>query len=130
MKIWSENQTIHNGDFVFTIVPKNHSSYICKVLAPVLNSGKLKIGQDVNIKLSSYPVNEFGVLKGKVKDISLVPNNEGLYLLDVSLPKKLITTHAIELEFKQEMQGIAEIVTEELRLFERIFHQFKELFEQ
>lgn len=129
MKIWSENQTIHNGDFVFTIVPKNHSSYICKVLAPVMNSGKIRIGQDVNIKLSSYPVNEFGVLKGKVKDISLVPNNEGLYLIDVSLPKKLTTTHSIEIEFKQEMQGIAEIVTENLRLSERIFYQFKEIFE-
>ena len=84
---WSENQTINSGDFVFTIIPKNHSSYICKLQAPVLNSGKVKIGQDVNIKLSSYPDNEFGILTGKIKDISLVPNIEGLYLIDVELPK-------------------------------------------
>lgn len=127
MKIWSKNQTINSGDFVFTIIPKNHSTYICKVQAPVLNSGKVKVGQDVNIKLSSYPDNEYGVLKGRVRDISLVTNNEGLYLLDVVLPKKLITTHSKEIEFKQEMQGVAEIITEDLRLIERVFYQFKEI---
>ena len=127
MKIWNKNQAINSGDFVFTIIPKNHSSYICKVQAPVLNSGKVKVGQDVNIKLSSYPDNEYGVLKGRVRDISLVTNNEGLYLLDVVLPKKLITTHSKEIEFKQEMQGVAEIITEDLRLIERVFYQFKEI---
>ncbi len=77
MKIWNKNQVINNGDFVFTIIPKNHSAYICKLQAPALNSGKIKIGQDVNIKLRNYPDNEYGVLKGKVKDISLIPNSEG-----------------------------------------------------
>ena len=128
MKIWNKNQTINNGDFVFTIIPKKYSSYICKVQAPILNSGKIKVGQSVNIKLSSYPDNEYGVLKGTVKNISLIPNNEGLYLLDVVLTKKLITTYNKELEFKQEMQGIAEIITEDLRLIERVFYQFKEVF--
>ncbi|MFI0428447.1 HlyD family secretion protein [Mariniflexile sp. HMF6888] len=127
MKVWNKNQSINSGDFVFTIIPKNHSSYICKVQAPILNSGKIKIGQDVNIKLSGYPDNEYGVLKGKVQDISLIPNNEGLYLLDVTLPKKLITTHDKNIEFKQEMQGSAEIITEDLRLIERFFYQFKDI---
>jgi len=130
MKIWNKNQTINNGDFVFTIIPKNHSSYIFKVQAPVLNSGKVKVGQNVNIKLSSYPDNEYGVLKGKVKNISLVPNDEGVYLLDVSLQAKLVTTHNKEIEFKQEMQGVAEIITEDLRLLERVFYQFKKIFKQ
>ena len=128
MKIWNKNQTINNGDFIFTVIPKKYSSYICKVQAPILNSGKIKVGQSVNIKLSSYPANEYGVLKGTVKNISLIPNNEGLYLLDVVLTKKLITTYNKELEFKQEMQGIAEIITEDLRLIERVFYQFKEIF--
>tara|TARA_R110002049_G_scaffold17731_2_gene68555 strand:- start:103786 stop:105078 length:1293 start_codon:yes stop_codon:yes gene_type:complete len=130
MKIWNKNQAINIGDFVFTIIPKSHASYICKVQAPILNSGKVKVGQDVNIKLSSYPDNEFGVLKGKVKNISLVPNTEGFYLVDVELPKKLITTHGKEVDFKQEMQGIAEIITEDLRLIERVFYQFKDIFKQ
>jgi len=130
MKIWHKNQTINEGDFIFTIIPKNHSSYICKVQAPVLNSGKVKVGQNVNIKLSGYPENEFGVLKGKVDNISLVTNNEGLYLIDVEIPGDLITTHGKKIEFRQEMQGVAEIITEDLRLIERIFYQFKDIFNQ
>ena len=130
MKIWSKNQTINSGDFVFTIIPKIHSSYMCKLQAPILNSGKVKIGQDVNIKLSSYPDNEFGVLTGKVKDISLVPNIEGQYLINVELPKKLITTHGKEIKFKQEMTGLAEIITEDLRLIERFFYQLKDVFKR
>lgn len=130
MKVWNENQTINIGDFVFTIVPKNHSSYICKVKAPILNSGKVKIGQDVNIRLSGYPDNEYGVLRGTVMNISLVPNNEGFYLIDVQLPNKLVTTYNKELEFRQETQGIAEIITEDLRLINRVFYQFRDIFKQ
>ncbi|MCF6296987.1 MAG: HlyD family secretion protein [Flavobacteriaceae bacterium] len=127
MKIWSKNQTINNGDFIFTIIPKEHSSYVVKLQAPLINSGKLKVGQVVNIRLSGYPDNEFGLLKGKVTEISLIPSNEGLYLLDVELPNKLITTFGVEIEFKQEMQGTAEIITEDLRLIERVFYQFKKV---
>lgn len=130
MKVWNKNQTINIGDFVFTIVPKYHSSYICKLTTPVLNSGKVKIGQDVNVKLSGYPDNEYGVLRGTVLNISLVPNEEGVYLIDVGLPNKLVTTYNKELEFKQEMQGVAEIITEDLRLMDRVFYQFKEIFKQ
>lgn len=129
MKVWSKNQTIRNGDFIFTIIPKNYSSYLGKALAPALNSGKIQIGQNVNIKLSSYPDNEYGVLKGNVKHISLIPNSEGFYLIDINLPEKLVTTHGKEIEFKQEMQGTAEIITEDLRLIERVFYRFNEIFD-
>ena len=128
MKIWNKNQTINNGDFIFTIIPKENSNYIVKLQAPLRNSGKVKNGQVVNIRLSGYPDNEFGLLKGKVKEISLIPSSDGFYLIDVELPNKLITTYGIEIEFKQEMQGTAEIITEDLRLIERVFYQFRKIF--
>ena len=42
-----------------------------------------------------------------------------LFRSDVSLPKKLVTSHNKEIKFKQEMQGVAEIITEDLRSEER-----------
>ena len=33
-----------------------------------------------------------------------------------------------EIEFKQEMRGTAEIITEDLRLIERFFYQLKDVF--
>jgi multidrug resistance efflux pump len=123
-------KSIKDWDLVFTIIPTKNSSYIAKLKTPAQNLGKVKIGQTVNIKLQNYPDYEFGVLMGKVKNISEVSNKEGFYNIDVSLPKKLITSYNKEIEFKQEMSGTAEIVTEDLRLIQRFFYQFNKIFKR
>lgn len=130
LNYWNKNQTVSQGDLVFTIIPSNHSKYIAKVKAPLMNSGKIEVGQNVNIKLQNYPDTEFGMLRGKVQNVSLTPDREGYYLVDVSLPENLITSYNKEIEFKQEMRGTAEIITEDLRLLERFFYQFKQLLDK
>ena len=125
LNYWNVNQTVNQGDLVFTIIPNENSAFIAKLKSPAQNSGKIKTGQQVNIKLENYPDTEFGTLQGAIKSISLVPNNEGQYLIDVSLPKTLITSYNKTIDFKQEMRGAAEIVTDDLRLIERFFYQFK-----
>ena len=127
MNVWNKNQAINLGDLVFTVIPDEYLNYICKVQVPVSNSGKIEIGQRVNIRLSSYPSSEFGIIIGQIKEISLIPNNEGMYLLDVTIPNELITTFDKKIEFRQEMPGVAEIVTEDLRLIERIFYQLSSI---
>lgn len=130
---WNNNQTVNQGDLVFTIVPSEDSPYIAKLKTPIQNSGKIKIGQNVNIKLQNYPEAEFGMLRGKVENISLVPNNNDekfYYLINVKLPKKLITSYNKTIKFKGEMLGTAEIVTADLRLINRFFYQFKDLFKR
>ncbi|KAF2336205.1 HlyD family secretion protein [Flavobacterium daemonense] len=130
LQVWNENQTINVGDNVFSIIPDAKNGFIGKVKAPSLNSGKIKVGQRVNIRLSNYPDREFGVLRGQIKNISLVPDKDGNLLLDVALPNGLQTSYNKQIVFQQEMKGRAEIVTEDLRLIERILYQFKSIFEQ
>jgi multidrug efflux pump subunit AcrA (membrane-fusion protein) len=125
LNFWSNNQTVNQDDLVFTIIPKNNRHYLAKLKVVALNSGKIKIGQKVNIKLQNYPENEFGVLKGLVSSISLTPDKKGFYLLNVSLPDKLISSYNKKIEFKQEMSGTADIITEDLRLLERFFYQLR-----
>ena len=127
LNYWNINQTVNKGDLVFTVIPSENSSFIAKLKTPAQNSGKIKVGQKVNIKLENYPETEFGVLNGKVKSISLIQDKEGFYFVDVKLPLKLITSYNIEIEFKQEMRGTAEIITEDLRLIERFLYQFREI---
>lgn len=124
---WNKNQTVNAGDQIFTIIPSQNSNYIAKLKTPSQNSGKIKLGQEVNVKLQNFPETEFGVLKGKVTYISLTPDKEGFYLVDVALPEELITSYNKEIVFKQEMAGTAEIITEDLRLLERFFYQFKDI---
>jgi len=54
-------------------------------------------------------------------------DENGNYLIDVELPKELITTYGKTIEFKHEMKGTAEIITEDLRLIERFFYQLKNI---
>ncbi|MGH2664553.1 HlyD family secretion protein [Flavobacterium sp.] len=126
-QVWVENQTINSGDNVFSVVPKTEKGYIGKVKAPALNSGKIKVGQQVNIRLVNFPDNEFGVLIGKVGSISLVPDKDGNVMMDIALPQNLKTNYSKEIPFQQEMKGSAEIITEDLRLFERILYQFRSI---
>jgi multidrug resistance efflux pump len=130
LQVWNENQTINIGDNVFSIIPDARNGFIGKVKAPALNSGKIKVGQKVNIRLANFPDREFGVLRGKIQNISLVPDKDGNLLLDVALPNGLMTSYKKQIVFQQEMKGSAEIVTEDLRLIERILYQFKSVFEQ
>jgi HlyD family secretion protein len=124
---WSENQNVSAGEPVFTIVPQEDGELMGKALLPVQRSGKVKVGQKVNIQVINYPENEFGIVWGEIKNISLVPI-EGNYTLEIALPNGLMTTYHKELRFSQEMQAVAVIVTEDLRLIERLFMPIKKIF--
>ena len=126
-KLWADNQTVNLGDLFFTIIPEENSSFLAKLKTPAQNSGKIKEGQTVYIKLENYPDAEFGSLKGQIKSISLLPDEDGFYLITVSLPEKLITSYKKEIPFRYEMRGSAEIITEDLRLIERFFYQLKNI---
>jgi multidrug resistance efflux pump len=123
---WNVNQAITQGNEVLSIVPSEKQEVIGKLILPLQNSGKLKTGQTVNIKLNNYPYQEYGMLKGVVKNVSVIPQKQN-YSVEVALPEQLTTTYHKKLEYKEEMQGSAEIVTEELTLFKRIFYQFRKL---
>jgi multidrug resistance efflux pump len=128
LQVWSKNQTIVSGDNVFSIIPTIKEGYVGKVKAASLNSGKIKVGQKVNIHLVNFPDREFGVLSGKVNNISLVPDKDGNLLIDVSLPQGLESSYKKQIPFQQEMNGSADIVTEDLRLIERLLYQFRDVF--
>ena len=132
----NENQFITSGTNLFAVVPDNNE-YIGTIQILSQGYGKVKIGQTVHIKLDNYPYNEFGQLEGIVKEISLIPNmivigeeQQSVYLAKVVLTNGLMTTYKKELEFKPEMGGTAEIVTEDLRLIERIFNQFRKIMDK
>lgn len=127
LNYWNTNQSVNQGDLVFTIIPSENSSFIGKLKTPVRNSGKVKINQKVNIKLENYPEAEFGVLSGVVKKISITPDKEGFYVVDVELTEKLITSYDKSVNFRQGMTGEAAIITEDLRLIERFFYQFRNI---
>jgi multidrug resistance efflux pump len=123
---WAVNQNIKIGDAVFSVVPIGQQELIAKLILPTQNSGKVKVGQKVNIKLDNYPYTEYGMLNGIVKNISLVPNNYN-YAVDVELTKGLTTSYNKTLTYKEEMSGTAEIITNNLSVLDRVFMKFKKI---
>jgi HlyD family secretion protein len=126
---WSETQNVTAGETVFSVIPTQESNWIGKAQLPVMRSGKVEKGQMVNIHFMNYPDNEFGMVKGKVSNISLVPIN-GYYIIDISFPNGLLTTYKKILPFSQEMTANIEIITEDMRLIERFIMPLKRLWKE
>ena len=124
-KYWSIGQYVTPGEEVMTIIPVENQ-LVGKLLLPTAKSGKVKIGQKVSIKLDSYPYMEFGLVQGIVQAISLMPYEKN-YLVDVSLPHGLRTNYGKTLQFSQEMPGTADIITEEMTLFDRIYNPIRSI---
>jgi HlyD family secretion protein len=125
-KYWSINQNVTSGDVVVTVVPENKGNLVGKVVLPIQGSGKVKLGQKVNIKFVNYPHVDFGMVLGVIKSKSLIAS-DNYYTLEVSLPDGLKTSYGDILPFNQQMQGSAEIITEDIRLLERVFKPIKSI---
>ena len=129
-KYWIENQNVSAGEEVFMIVPDSTYAIIGKAMLPIDRSGKVKEGQKVNIHLQNFPENEYGILRGTVQHISLVPTQTGdavFYSVEIALPHGLTTTYKKELPYLPNMQGQADIVTEDLSLLERLVLPVKKI---
>lgn len=127
MSVWSNNQNVTSGESVFVIAPNEDAQPVGKALLPVQGSGKVKTGQPVNIRLNNYPDQEFGYLKGRVRSVSPVPTAEDMYVVDIELPDGVRTNYGKELPLTREMKGTAEIVTEDMRLIERLLSPLRKL---
>lgn len=132
-KVWSEEQFIQTNTAVFSIVP-NHKDHpiLGRAQLPIVNSGKVQVGQTVNIQLDGFPYQEYGVIKGSVQHISLIPLTSpndpmSTYVLEIALPNDLRTTYGKSLPFRQSMMGTANIITEDRRILIRVFDQLNSI---
>lgn len=126
-QFFGENQFVKAGDPVLSILPKDKEALVGRMQVPAVNSGKIIKGEKVLIKLDNYRFQEYGIVEGKVQNISLSPDDKGNYYVDVILPKGLKTSYNKNLTFDKELRGNAEIVTQDLRLIERFFYQIRKL---
>ena len=132
---WSENQHVAVGDKLASIVPDGATEVIGRLQVPSAGFGKVKVGQGVNVKLNGYPYMEFGVLRGRIRSLSAVPEQiqtqSGTtiaYTAEVVFPDGMTTSYKRELPMIQRMDGTAEIVTEDMRLIERFIQPVVSLF--
>ncbi|HHM21778.1 MAG TPA: HlyD family efflux transporter periplasmic adaptor subunit [Bacteroidetes bacterium] len=112
------------GEELAAIIPiTKNLEYIGLVTIPVEGSGKVKKGQQVRLKFHRYPFLEFGQVKATVTKI--YPLSKGnAYSVETALPNGLVTNHGKTLEYYQQMEGTAEIITDQRLFIQRLFDNF------
>lgn len=127
--VWSENQEVKVGELIGTVIPHGDLTIIAKAVIPTAGFGKVEVGQKVNIKLSGFPYMQFGMLKGRIRAISLVPEEKG-YVAEIELTGGMTSSYRENLRFIQQMDGTAEIITKDLRMIYRFINPLRALFDQ
>lgn len=82
-------------------------------------SGELKIGQKVIIELDAFPANKYGMLKGELSKLSLIPE-DNQYSAEVKLSSKLVSDIGIPIPFKPEMSGKGVVICNYRSLMQRV----------
>ena len=103
----------------------------------VCSSDLVKVGHDVSIKLNDFPYLEYGTIDGTVGSISKMANtintaNTGnpnsttdLYFVIVNLPNGITSKFGTDINFKHEINGVADIKTVKRRLIQRLFDNIR-----
>ncbi len=119
-------QNIKTSDKLFSVIPIQKQQFIGKCILPIIQTDKLAIGQNVNIKLDKYPYNENGMLQGVITNISEMSNAE-TYNVDVYLKNGLLTSYNKIILNKGKLNGKADIIVKNISILDRIFVNFKKL---
>lgn len=133
-KYWIKNQGITLGEVIFNVIPTDSGKILGYAQMPLYGSGKVKVGQKVNIRFTNFPDNEYGIVKGVVEKVSTVPvkatQGYDYYVVEIGLFNSLKTTYNKELPYLPGMQAQADIITEDISLLERFFMPLRKMWSE
>ncbi|MGZ3814954.1 MAG: HlyD family secretion protein, partial [Mucilaginibacter sp.] len=101
-----ENQVLAPNQEVFYINPGNEK-FFGEMAIPQDNMGKVKDGQEVLIKLKSYPFEEYGMLVGRIKYIADVPYRDSIFISKVDFKIRSLSDMKRPIHLKQGMMADA-----------------------
>ncbi|MBS1663681.1 MAG: HlyD family efflux transporter periplasmic adaptor subunit [Bacteroidetes bacterium] len=120
-KFWKENQYVTAGEGIMMVTPPIQA-YIVHGTVGLDNTGKIKVGQRVIMKLPAYPFEEYGVLNGHVAGRSVVAM-DGNFSLEIKLDNDLTTNTGKTIPPQPEVEALGEILTENKSILQRLFER-------
>jgi hypothetical protein len=121
--IVEENKTIAPDKAVFYIAPMTED-FFGEMSISQNNIGKVKEGQEVLVKLRSYPFEEYGMIRGRIKYIAEVPYKDSVFISKVSFKIRNSSDLKKPIHLKQGMMADAEIVTQDATMLQRLCRSF------
>ncbi len=130
-----EGLNLQSGEPVLYIIPDS-GDWLCEVLIPQQNFGKINVGQRTILKFDSYNFEEYGVTVGQVKSISSTPQevkttdgSQNMYLVQIAIDSSLTTSYHKTIKPRYGLTGTATITLDDKSLLEKLFlDRFKALF--
>jgi multidrug resistance efflux pump len=123
-----EGQALKTGQELFYVLPHG-AGFGGEMNIGQYNLGKVKVGQEVIVKLNSYPFEQFGTVRGRLSYISDLPR-DSTYWARVTFPQGLKTSNQRTVPFRNGLLATAEIITEDRSLFEQFFYEFLRVFQR
>lgn len=111
------NQYVLQNEVVF-YVHSEDSQYFGEMHLPQRDLGKIKEGQNVLIKVRSYPFEEYGYLNGKIKRISAIPLRDSFFLSRVEIKR---TPSDSLIRLRPGTLADADVVTDDQTILFRIW---------
>lgn len=137
-RVLDEGQFVAASEPLIAVVPEGSASAGTLQISSA-QAGRVQAGQRVLLRFDAFPAAEFGSVEGRISRVSLLADHgtqppraeseraDPTYLVHFSLPRGLRTDQGRHLEFRQEMQGTASILTGDQRVIDRLLYQFREL---
>ncbi|MDJ0619347.1 MAG: HlyD family efflux transporter periplasmic adaptor subunit [Calothrix sp. MO_192.B10] len=131
--IKSAGTVVKPGDTIVEIAPQG-SSLSLKAKMAIPESGSLRRGMSVKMKFDAYPFQDYGVVKGKVTDISptskMMETDKGkvaTYDLEIQLHKTCMPTPKECIDLRPGDTAAAEVIVRQRRIIDLIIDPFKKL---
>jgi HlyD family secretion protein len=118
-----ENQILTAGQEVFYINPGNEQ-FFGEMAIPQNGIGKVKEGEEVLVKLRSYPFEEYGMIRGRIKQIADVPYRDSVFIAHVAFQQKNTSDMNKTLHIKPGMKADGEIITQDATILQRLSRNF------
>lgn len=116
---------ILEGEKVATIIPiQKAENYFGIVEVAERGFAKIKIGNEVRIKLDAYPYLEYGALVGEVEEVSSIAENQ-MYQVRIRFPEGMVSNYSRSIDYIQNMHGQAEILVKKSNLWESLINVFR-----
>ena len=123
---FEEKKYVNTEEHAIVITPVSQH-YKAQVRLPLSGAGKVKEDQIVHLKLEDYPFREYGYLESKLLSVSNVAGADH-YLAQIDLGEIVKTNSGHEVKVKENMIGIAEIITHDRSVLTRVLDRFLYIF--
>ncbi|MGL5872751.1 MAG: HlyD family efflux transporter periplasmic adaptor subunit [Xenococcaceae cyanobacterium] len=128
--IQNTGEVVQAGQTVAEIAPEG-APLVLSAVVPNREAGLIKENMPVKIKLDAFPYQDYGVVSGKVTNISADSKDDKklgeVYRVEVQLDRNYVFNERNKIEFKAGQTGNAEIIIRHRRVADVLLEPIKQM---